>query len=477
MNKYIKLIPIIVIAFACFFIGFFIKSEPETFVPSFQVIGDVQEVLTISNLDEYEKSEFTYKDETLSGVSVADVVTGILDENSSLFYVGTDGLTSEVDARTVEKSYILFSEDNGWEIINTEHPISSNIKLLKEIIVVSNEEISDYSFTIFDDDENFFSFTTGQLMLENYELYRRFEGESKVEDNSVTVYTSHKIIDIQTLIADVTEETQCVVFLESGAIELSKLDGYLDIADNQINYISYEKSYEFEDVVGIYLGKTLAFLGDVYYDMEHYLENDENVMLIYIDGFNFETLETATEMGIIPNISNGEIKKAFSVYTSVTNAGFASMITGTTPDVNGIHTRDERTMLVPSIFEIASNLGVQTSFLEASTKILDTEIEPTLHLHGDLSIIETAKTDIEEGAEFVFMHLHELDELGHSYGPDGELLYEYLEEVDVKLGEIIDAFDGTVIITTDHGMHNTEDAGDHGDMRYEDMIIPIIYVK
>ncbi len=450
--------------------------DQKGYVPTLKITGDVETLLQITSLDQYEKSKFTYKDKSREGVSLSQVVTGMLDQNSSLYYVGNDGLVAKVDGTTVEKAYLLFTAENGWEIISTEHPVSSNIKEIKEIIVVSNEVESKNAFTIFTDNANLFSATIGQMLVSDYRHVQEFQGESVDKGNSVSIFTSHKMISLSSLVKDSENKTgQAVIFLEDGSIHMGTADGMLELGDTQVKYHLGDTIHE--NVVGIYLGETLGFVGDAYYDMDHYLSAGEKVLTIFLDGFSMETYEIAKERGIIPNISGGEVKKVFSVHTSVTNAGFASMITGTTPDINGVHSREERELLVPSIFQRALDLELSTSFLEGDIQILNTEIAPKLHLHGDTAIIQSAKDDIANNVDFCFLHLHELDNLGHMYGPKGDALFEYLQKMDQEIGALVADFDGKVFLVTDHGMHKEGTAGNHGSMRYEDMVTPMIYLK
>ena len=458
--------------------GRYLESKT-SYRPTLQVVGDVKNVLNINNLENYEQVNFTYKDATYTGVSVEKILEeAVMDTSSSkVFFVGSDGLTAEVDSQTLEETYCLFSKENGWEVINLNHPVSSNIKHMREMIVVS-QELGDLAVTLFTKDKNLKSITPGQFYMMPYENRRFFEGKSEIESNYVGIHTSHRILDMQELVKNLEEVNDVkngTLFLENGKIEQVNLDGYLEVQGNQIHYRSYDKEYEYNDIRGFYLGEPLNYLTDVYYDMEYYIEKDEPVMLIYIDGMSEEIFQKAKKDGIIPAISGGENKQALSVHTSVTNAGFAAMITGVTPDINGIHNRSHRELKVPSIFQLAKDHNTKTAFFEGNANILNTEIMPQLHVNGDHAILKSTEHAIEEGAEFVFIHLHELDELGHTFGPDSPKLYDYLEIVDKKIATIIEKFSGQVIITTDHGMHKTEIGGSHGNMRYEDMVIPIIY--
>ncbi len=208
--------------------------------------------------------------------------------------------------------------------------------------------------------------------------------------------------------------------------------------------------------------------------MESALRQNEKMLVLFVDGFALEVYHEANKRKLIPNIASGELFVVFASNESVTNTGYATMITGVTPDIHGVHNRDYRSLNVPTIFQIALDLGIGTAFLEGNAQMLDTEISPILHINGDYEIIESTKKSIADGDGFIFTHLHELDELGHLYGVDHEKIYEYITQLDIQIGKLMEQFDGKILITTDHGMHNNGDAGDHGDVRYEDCIIPMI---
>ncbi|MFI3174079.1 MAG: alkaline phosphatase family protein [Bacillota bacterium] len=476
-NAFLLLCTVCVVGVGSAFWGMKIAHQTG-YKPSFQIIGDVAEVVVIQDLDTYTHHPFTYKEAPFEGVSLGEILEQVtlIDANSSLHYVGNDGLVSQVDARTVEETYCLFSNENGWELINLKHPISSNMKHLKEIVVVSEEPHSSNSFSIFDTQENFMRFTPGEMYVNPHTLEKTFEGESMIHDNFVRVYTSHITHDMEEIMNNLEKSPDKIgsVFLRDGSIVNEKMNGTIELVKNKINYVGKTGEYLYDDVVGLYIGEQIGHLSDAYYEMEHYLKADEKMMVLFIDGFSYATYEEALRRNIIPTIATGSVSQVFCSHESVTNTGFATMITGVTPEVHGVHNREYRSLNVDTIFQLALDLGIQTAFLEGSTKILDTEISPTLHIGGDLEIMQSTKEAVLNGDEFIFVHAHQLDEYGHLAGVDDQILYDYLETLDEVIADLVEHFDGKIMITTDHGMHNTEDAGDHGDLRYEDIVIPLI---
>jgi len=206
-------------------------------------------------------------------------------------------------------------------------------------------------------------------------------------------------------------------------------------------------------------------------------------MVIFIDGFsytqytymknNLETyLNTLTEASI-----------ANTIFKPVTNAGFAAMITGESPKVNGVLNRSYRELNTPDIFDYALENNLEAILIEGDINILDTTLKPILNIDrngnnmADDEIYETTMKALESDYDLMMIHLHSLDEMGHDYGPLDKKTIEQLLILDGYIEDFISKWDGKVIITTDHGMHKVDDAGDHGEFRYEDMIVPYISIK
>jgi hypothetical protein len=69
-----------------------------------------------------------------------------------------------------------------------------------------------------------------------------------------------------------------------------------------------------------------------------------------------------------------------SVYTPVTNAGVAAILTGRPPSENGVHTRKEMDLLTLPYLEYANQRGKTSVMVEGNIKILNLEVEPVLIL-------------------------------------------------------------------------------------------------
>jgi predicted AlkP superfamily pyrophosphatase or phosphodiesterase len=78
----------------------------------------------------------------------------------------------------------------------------------------------------------------------------------------------------------------------------------------------------------------------------------------------------------------------------------------------------------------------------------------------------------------LYIHFHEIDDMGHSYGENSPEYEEALIRVDQYIDQLVEAIpaDTLIIITADHGMHTTSDGGNHGTLAAADMLIPITII-
>lgn len=281
----------------------------------------------------------------------------------------------------------------------------------------------------------------------------------------------------KTSIKEITDGdfSHAAIISETGEVNLIDFDFYID---KEKSIFTADGEKKIENITGIYLTNKYNSITDAYYDMEEYLKNDEKVMTVLLDGFSYNQYKNAHEKDYIPFLSKYFKYPALSVVTPVTNAGFAAIITGQTPDVNGVHDRSVRQMNVDSIFEYALNNNKNSILLESDIKILNTEIEPELHIdqnkNGDTDdeMFESALRASKENFDLIFIHFHGIDDRGHSFGPYSEETMGYIKKLDEYLETLSEIWDGHIILVSDHGMHETSEGGGHGICYQSDMVVP-----
>ncbi len=454
----------------------------------FKVMGDVENPIHVSDMEDHETVEITYDDRKTEAIPLSVLIEEVkpLSDHATILFVGTDGLTSEVNLEGIEESYINFSEEHGWNVMNFRHPISSNIKHLKEIVIAASDEYNEFGINLFTEYANIKNITCGQLY-KNGVSGINFEGTSKVEientANDVTVYTTEKRMPLDNIFSEKNEKDVFVVFGKDGCQVIETGTGYLKMNENTISYVSESKKAEVTDIAGIYCGRLLPGITDTFYDTDYYLKNGRKVMVFLLDGLSYEQYKYAKEKQYMPYMGSLEtVIKAFSAFKPVTNTGFTTMITGKTPDVHGIHDRSTRAYNAVSIFGKALEYQKKAVLIEGDIKILNTEIQPILNIDankdGDIDdeVFKTALSKANE-SDLCFIHFHGIDDRGHTFGPMSDEVHQYISRIDGYVETLSNNWEGIIIITADHGMHRTEEGGSHGACRYEDMIVPYIVIQ
>ena len=99
----------------------------------------------------------------------------------------------------------------------------------------------------------------------------------------------------------------------------------------------------------------------------------------------------------------------------------------------------------------------------------------------DDEVLAAAKDRLAQGQpDFMLIHLHGIDDTAHASGPHSEAARRVIAKQDSMVGELLESWQGRVIVVADHGQHAAEDAatgavtGEHGDFRSEDLFIPIL---
>lgn len=295
-----------------------------------------------------------------------------------------------------------------------------------------------------------------------------------------------KTIDLDTVENSFTLEDIIGELLEKAILmgrlgQVREVDtGYFEKRGEFLDYI--DENGKVEDIVGIILNPPEKSITQAYYHMEEYMDKGK-VMFLLLDGFGYHQYQYGKENGYVTFLAEEEASKALSVFKPVTNSGLAAIITGKTPEENGIYSREQRELKTDSIFKIALDKGINTQYIEGNIGIISTEIQPVLNLdenkdgHTDDEVYASTLKAIEEGTHFIFAHFHGIDDAGHSYGPFSDTTMERIKTIDTYIENIASKWDGVIIITADHGMHITESGGDHGEFRYEDLIVPYIIIN
>jgi hypothetical protein len=459
------------------------------FVPAAHIVGDINEPFALKNDGQFSTELFQYNGESFTGIPLSDLIdqSRPVGRENEILLIGDDGLSSLIDGDNLTGCYITFSGINGWEAINLYHPISSNIKRIREIVVIAGDAPADFGVHIITPENNLLNLTPGNLYTGLMPIIPRFEGTSTIKHEGVefstSIYTRRRLFPLADLLPDIPAE-RLIIMGSLGEYAYIDKSGYLELRGNKISYLPADKGEGIATVKGLLIDPPSASIMDLYHDSIHYLKQDSKVLAIFVDGLGYHQYLYALDNGCAPSLSVLPAGvAALSVYRPVTNAGFAAMITGKTPAENGVFSREQRQVKVPTIFDTAQEMRKKAILLQGDRQILSLSIEPVFNLDvnkngtADDEIFQTAREYLSQEYDFLMVHFKSIDATGHSYGDMHQKTLEAIKTVDRYIGELINGWDGTAIIVSDHGMHSMAGEGSHGLFCFEDLIVPYIIAE
>lgn len=216
-------------------------------------------------------------------------------------------------------------------------------------------------------------------------------------------------------------------------------------------------------------------------------ENWNQVVMILMDGVQYEKFSTMVNDGFLPFFKNQDnINMGLTVYPPITTSATAALLTGTNPEQNGVFGYGYRSTELTTLFDLAVNNGLSVVAVEGASLPFNLRNAETI-LSGDkdgngfsddnvlsnsLEIIQNKLPDL------LYIHFHEVDDMGHSYGENSMEYEDALIRVDNYIEQIYQSLPEytLIIIFADHGMHTTSDGGNHGTLTAHDLIIPIIFI-
>ncbi len=219
------------------------------------------------------------------------------------------------------------------------------------------------------------------------------------------------------------------------------------------------------------------------------LEAEHGVMIV-VDGLQYQRLLSMIAQGSLPFFrSLPAIERGLTVFPSITTASTAALLTGAPPYINGVHGYDMRSTEIATLFDHAAEQGLSVTAVEGhglAFNLRSAEVILSGDRDGDgftddnvlansLDVINTAMPDL------LFIHFHDVDDQGHSFGPDSPQYEEAIFRVDSYLSQILDALPSNtfILIFADHGMQAdlASNGGNHGQLTKSAMVIPIIFLE
>ncbi|ACV64200.1 hypothetical protein Dtox_3481 [Desulfofarcimen acetoxidans DSM 771] len=462
----------------------FIYKAP-CYIPPLRIIGDVSNSYCLQSPNEIGKLEqISFQGTKYKAIKLSDIISKAepVANPSQLYLAGLDGFTPAIKAAEIEDCYISFTHQNGWEAVNLKHPVSSNTKMLTEIVVVSDGSSGDFALNVIDTENNLVRVTPGQLLSRPLTRYFYPEGRAAVQNNGKDyesqVYTKRLVFKLSD-VTPVKEGDNLLVMTEKGKYRMVDNSGYFEVRDNNISYLQPEDRTILEQVRGVILRPPAASIMDTYYDARHYLEGGDRLLVLVLDGLNYNQYSYAAANGYMPFLKRyGTAVKASGVYPPASNVGLAALLTGQAPEENGIVSEKDRQLKASSIFAEANRLSKKVLFLEAAPNRLDTEIQPlpvtdrNSDGNTDDDLYETALANLDKGYDLIMVRFHDIDETGQRYGEIARPTMQAISSLDNYLSKIISKWSGKVIITANQGSMSGKLVGAEAIFSNNNMFVP-----
>jgi len=174
------------------------------------------------------------------------------------------------------------------------------------------------------------------------------------------------------------------------------------------------------------------------------------------------------------------------VYPPVTVSSTAALLTGALPQVNGVYGHGYRSTELTTLFDLAVQEGrtviaVEGASLPFNLRNAETTLSGDRDENGysdDNVLVNALEVINNDMPDLLYIHFHEIDDMGHGFGPESEEYELAAIRVDEYLAQIYAAVPtgSFIAIFADHGMHAEEEGGNHGSLIESDLVIPIIFL-
>lgn len=476
MKKIIVSVSICLIIVALLFGFSACKNNTEADSILLQISGDIEGYSVKFNLNTIDKPQFSYEkdNETIvtNGYLLSEILNNIelLSDTNWILLTATDGVSARVDAESANLIYIVY-EEAKLNIKAPSHPRVVGIKNLAEITVIEKES-SDIGLKIINEQERTY-LSYGNLRL-NF-----FEQTSENRLNDIVAY-KHVLKDSYK-ISDLTNDEKNILFFNNQDIIKTNNDDVLLWVDGMVAYSI--NGTIIKGIKGIISGVEYV-LFDAYYEMKNALDNDKQVMFILPDGFSLQQVQHyQDELSLFAegyNISS-------SVDPAISNVSLASIVTGKSPYDTGITERGIAKPAYADIFDYALSLEKTVSYIEGNGNLIITNVQPDYNMpdvdgYTDSNVFSSAMQAKSESPDLLFVHFHGIDDVNHEYSPISEEAKAKILETEDYIEQLIEGFDGVVIILPDHGAltyYDEEDnaKGHHGFFEKDDMLIPYYVIE
>lgn len=449
---------------------------------SLAIIGDVANPVRLAKMaDSPELVTIEYREQKIEAVPLATLIelAEPYTDQLEILYQANDGFSALLNNEDITGCYIAFSAENGWEAINLYHPVSSNIKHIRHIVLIGKDLAVEHRFNVIEPGGDRGELSVGSVYKQGYSVVLVPRGTASVSHNGLqlntTTFNQHRVVDLADYVNIAGRDS--IVVGEKGEILPLRQDGLFVVNDNSIGYMAGEDTLPW--AVGVVLDPPGRMVTDVYHDAKELLQERQQVLVILIDGLGYHQYSYAREHGFLSFLATvPEPELAMVAYPPVTPVNVAASLTGELPHINGVYKRGIRQAGVPTIFGFCAEQGLKSAAVIGAIGTIELEISPVYSLDAnDDGSADDEKTEkalelFAEGYDLLFVHYKDVDRSGHDYGDLHPETLAAIDKVDSFVQRLVTNWNGWVLIYADHGMRTIGEGGDHGALASRDMFVP-----
>lgn len=455
-------------------------------IPSLTITGDVGQEITLSGYEGFESVTITYNSETIRVLPLWQVLqaAGQVNDDATICFTAPDGIMSVINASELKgSSYLYLGSEYGWQFISENHPPQSRVKYMDKIVVSTGTLENEQKCLRIMSGSDMITLTYGQLFLEDAVYAAVWEADAKSGEYTVSVNTRRALIPISNYVKELGQSTdsKAIAYFADGSQAEINLNGYIEWRGNTCDYIGIDQIDRMDDLIGIWIDPPVKSITDVAGDALGALQ-EGRVLVIELDGLGYHDL-----VSVSPEfLSSHNISPARTVMPSVSSVSLAALITGLTPDQNGIYEEGIRQLDSDDMFVAAADMGKSCTVVEGASQLINMSIDQTLspdrngNGSTDDEVYEGAADALSGGSDLIFVHFHGYDDVSHTYGPLSDQAIEKIYELDTYVADLCANFSGIVLILSDHGQYGIDGdgkLGEHGEFRPLSMTIPYIKIK
>ncbi len=438
---------------------------PQAEKPLLEVFGDVKEIVTITEPTELKAA-------VEAAVPWEKAYTVVIE--------GADGFAAALDGGDLEGCRLAYDEKSGWYVDDDTHPRSVGVKHIKSVIVAgaltdARPDGSHPGRVALVSGGNHYT-SAGNLLTGTSQSLSVEQGTSEKNGHAVTVFTE---VRGAVRLGELAAGDSFMAMSYGGQRAKVTPSAYLVPEKLTVSLYGENGKPLMEHVVGLYADPPPHLVTDVYTEALDELQNGKRVLVIELDGLGYDAAQRFLESGRLQ--LPGTLRPALTIYPPISPAGLAAMLTGEDGSVNGILDRESKDLLAPDLFAKAAELGATCAYIEGSGTLINTSLEPRLNPDADSNgtdneVFASAVEALAGRPDLTFVHFHGIDDRLHEFGFDAPETLDKVGEVSGYAAELAAGFDGTVILTSDHGHHVVagEDGTTHGSFCAEDMLVPYV---